>query len=476
MSTQHPDSSQKENGGILQLWWVLLLAFFLRVLLAATALIAANGSVTAFHTLDTGSYIQVAQEWASTGRFTANGLPEIVRTPGYPLLLLPGAWLGQLEIISVGLQILISCLTVYLVYRVAQMLFKSDRAAIVSALLYAIEPLSVLFTARILTETLFAFLVVLFLYLLGRYFEKPTPAYLVASALVLAATAYVRPISLYLPFLLAPLLLVWALRRRQGAALAVGAAAMFLVVSIGATGLWQWRNTTQTGYHGFSAISDINWYFYQGASVTAAQRGVPYYVVQDELGYSDLEIYFRQHPEQRSWGAGPVYEFMGAEGRKAVISDLPTYARIHLAGIFKTLTNPGGVEYLILLKLYSGSDFGVAVNAGLGETLRYMLLENPLLLFVNVLFAGLLAAYLLGSVPTLFAREARSVMLLAVVLVAAYLVFMSGGPQSLSRFRHPVMPELCILSGYTLAVLVPQWVSRRRGRRGRAVEAAVSES
>jgi hypothetical protein len=65
-------------------------------------------------------------------------------------------------------------------------------------------------------------------------------------------------------------------------------------------------------------------------------------------------------------------------------------------------------------------------------------------------------------------------MLLVVVLVAAYLVFMSGGPQSLSRFRHPVMPELCVLAGYTLAVLVPRWVGRRRGRRARALEAAAS--
>ncbi|HEX8230252.1 MAG TPA: glycosyltransferase family 39 protein [Chloroflexia bacterium] len=459
---------------MLQIKWVLLLAFGLRALLAIMALLVSGGDITAFHTLDTGSYIQAAQAWAATGRFAINGLPEIIRTPGYPLLLLPGAWLGHLELVAVGLQVLISCFTVYLVYRVGLLLFKSERIVTVCALLYAVEPLSILFTTRILTETLFTFLVALFLYLFLSYLERRALAYLVASALVLAATAYVRPISLYLPLLLAPVLLTWVVSRGRQLFLAVGLTALFLSVSLGAVRLWEWRNETQAAYHGFSAISDINWYFYQGASVTASHRGVPYYVVQDELGYSDLEVYFRQHPEQRAWRPGSVYEYMGSEGRKAVLADLPAYSRIHFTGVLKTLTNPGGVEYLLLLKLYEGSGFGIAVNAGMGETLRYLLIENPLLLLVNLLFGGLLAVYLLGSLLALSAREARSAMLLVVVLVAAYLVFMSGGPQSLSRFRHPVMPELCVLAGYTLAVLVPRWVGRRRGRRARALEAAAS--
>ena len=35
--------------------------------------------------------------------------------------------------------------------------------------------------------------------------------------------------------------------------------------------------------------------------------------------------------------------------------------------------------------------------------------------------------------------------------VAGYLWFASGGPHSLSRFRHPIMPIMCALAGAGLA-------------------------
>src|SRR5947209_7365022 len=103
--------------------YVLLLALVLRVALAVAAYVS-NGNVTAFHALDTGSYIQLADSLAHGKGFTgADGSPELVRTPGYPLLLVPGALLGSTELVGVLLQIAISCFTVYLVYKTGLLFF-----------------------------------------------------------------------------------------------------------------------------------------------------------------------------------------------------------------------------------------------------------------------------------------------------------------------------------------------------------------
>ena len=83
----------------------------------------------------------------SSGRYTRDGLPEIFRFPGYPILLMPGPLLGYPEIVAIAFQIMLSCLTVFLVYKIALMLFQRTDIAVFSAALYALEPLSVVYTS-----------------------------------------------------------------------------------------------------------------------------------------------------------------------------------------------------------------------------------------------------------------------------------------------------------------------------------------
>jgi Gpi18-like mannosyltransferase len=62
------------------------------------------------------------------------------------LLVIPGLLLDRLELVTILLQVVLSCFTVYMVYRTAKLLFKHQRVAIIAAVLYAIEPLSIMYT------------------------------------------------------------------------------------------------------------------------------------------------------------------------------------------------------------------------------------------------------------------------------------------------------------------------------------------
>ena len=105
-----------------------------------------------FYQPDTPTYLAPARELLAHCTFTVGGQPELARTPGYPLLLVPGVWLGHPVAVSIALQIVLSALTVAGVFVLAHELFADRRVARIAAVLYAVEPLSVVYSAVLLAE------------------------------------------------------------------------------------------------------------------------------------------------------------------------------------------------------------------------------------------------------------------------------------------------------------------------------------
>jgi len=432
---------------------ILILAFLLRVSVPVAALLRSHDPAV-FHARDTASYVTPAKELLSTGRFTSGGLPEIIRTPGYPILLIPGIVLGQIELVTILLQIVLSSATVYVVYRIGLLLFGNGAAARLGALLYAIEPLSVLYSSRLLSETLFTALIMVSLYWLLRYLKDRSLRQLMFSAVLFAASVYVRPIGYFLPALITALLLGWFLVRMRAQRTILLHIPLFLAVGMGLVGLWQVRNQVEAGYSGFSAITDTNLYFYPMAAVLAAKEGVPYYDMQKRLGYHNLEVYLEDHPEQLAWSRGRRYEWMRARALGVLRHNPGVYANIHLKGVLRVLLDPGAVEIRRLLRLYpeSGGLLGRIVDQGMGRTVLRLIRERPALFWSNLVLGMLLLAFYLLAVAGALKRKSASPLGLAALLaVAAYLILLSGGPNSTSRFRHPVMPIVAVLAGYGLA-------------------------
>jgi len=450
------DSSRNDHLSE-KLWLILWIGFFVRWILPLLAFIATKDR-TVFHSPDTGPYVELARRLAAGRGFSAGGIPEIVRTPGFPVFLLPGILLGHLAAWTIALQVLLSTLTIYLVYKISLALFADHKAALLSALLYAMEPLSVLYSAKLLTETLFTALITFFLYMTIRYFGTGRRRYLAVSALAVAASAYVRPIAYYLPFMLTMILLIRALWVRAGIRRRLTDALLFSVISLGLIAAWQVRNGLETGYSGFSAIAEKNLYFYKAASVVAADEGRSYYAVQKSMGYMDDSTYARNHPEQAGWSRAEKLEYMGKEGLRIIVHRPLTYAGIHLKGMLRTILDPGATEYLRLFKRYprSGGLLGTIIDRGVLATARDLARENPALFWSNVVLFPYLLAYLFFAAAGLAAPRpaGRDVRLVVLVLTALYLWILSGGANSLGRFRHPIMPVLCVLAGWGVSALL----------------------
>jgi 4-amino-4-deoxy-L-arabinose transferase-like glycosyltransferase len=453
------------------IFFLLFIAFIIRLSVPILVMIITKDKAN-FHTYDTITYLDPARELIFSGQFASklewpgtespspDSIPEIVRTPGYPVFLIPGILLGNLELVTIAQQIVLSCATVYMVYRIALIVFERIEVAHLCALLYALEPLSILYASRLMTETLFTFLITLSLYYLLIYQKSKSLSHILLSSFALAGSIYVRPVGYFLPILITLILIIWVLAQPQKRQILFIHAFVFLFVSMGLLGLWQVRNKIQADYSGFSAVTDMNLYFFAGAAVLSVQQGIPVYEMQNQMGYRDTNIYLLNHPEQRNWNQDERYTYMRREGIKLIRDNLGISAIIHLNGMLRVLFDPGANEYLRLFNLYSEPHgiLGAIIDRGLMKTLTVlwsMFLRNPLIPLSNILLGLILAMYLLWSIVGLRSKDlTKKSPLIILLCTASYLLIVSGGPVGTDRFRLPIMPIICVLAGYGLSRVI----------------------
>jgi 4-amino-4-deoxy-L-arabinose transferase-like glycosyltransferase len=142
---------------------------------------------------DTPAYILLAQNLISGKGYAYAGQPTAYRAPVYPLLL-AGAikMFGSYAIAAVRwLQFLAGLLTAYLCAAIAGMIF--GRAARKPALIVALFfPTLIIMTGEILTEAVATLVCAVFLYLLVRFFEKPSWSILTGLAATVGLATLVR--------------------------------------------------------------------------------------------------------------------------------------------------------------------------------------------------------------------------------------------------------------------------------------------
>ena len=427
---------------------ILMLAFAQRAGLPITAFLV-TGRTELFHSADSASYVDVARSLATEGQYARHGVPDAHRPPGYPVLLLPGVILGAVEPITIALQILLGCATVFLVFRIALELFGRADVARVAALLIALDPVSIRLSSMILSETAFTFVNTLFLLALCTYLRTRSTRDLWRSAAVLAATIYVRPINYFLPALVALALLV------EGGASAnwrraVGHAILLFALAMGLVGAWQVRNAAVAGTTEFSDVAASDLYFYEAASVVAAKERRPFREVQREMGFKNPERYFERHPEQRSWTLAERDRFLREEAVRTILGSPLTYAKLHAKAMLRALFDPGAIDLLRALGFYprSGGMLGVVMDRGIGGALAELAAERPFAFGLTILLSVEVVALLGFAAFGLASRGFVTTGTVALLGVAAYLWVLGGVAFAGPRFRLPLLPVLSIAAGY----------------------------
>jgi len=427
-------------------WNLLAVSVLLRSLFALLVwhLVGSQG----FLSPDTSSYVLSAQSLLH-GSFSLGTIPEIVRTPGYPLLLLPAIAGQHVVLIALLENLSLAAGSAWLVWKIASDLVPTSNAALWAVLFYCFEPVGFFCSEKLLSDLLFATQLLLFVWLTVRFLRKPTAIKLAGSALALGIATYTRPVSLFLGLWLVPLFLFFP--RRLSCANRIPRAIAFALLFTMTLLPWIARNAKVAGYRGFSAISDFNLYFYFGAAIEAELEHKSLSLKQQELGYGNEDLYFRAHPEQRHWPQAQIYEFRNAEGRRIISQHWLSFSMIHLRGCSVVLLDPAATAVLKPLQLYpeSGGLLHRAADEGLFRSTRWLLRQYPIAALALPLLGMQLGLYYFLAIAGL--RWIPCEVGALFVSLFFYFILISGGPMSEARFRAPIMPLVCIATGVAMA-------------------------
>jgi 4-amino-4-deoxy-L-arabinose transferase-like glycosyltransferase len=408
--------------------------------------------LSTLHYSDTISYVEPAESLLDEGRFASHGQPELFRTPGYSLLLLPGIALQHVELVTFFIQLILSVATIWLVYGIALDLFGDSRAALGAALLMAVEPLAIIFTSALLSETLFTFVFVLFLRYFLRYLSSHKVVDLAVCGLLLAAATFVRPVTYYLPAALVVGLSARALWLGQPR-LRLIHCGVFAVASVVPLAAWQMRNARVADYSAFSASADFNLYYHHAAWAIAQHRGQTLGSVQDEFGIRDDNAFDATHPDLRSASRAQRFAFMGLEGKRLVRQYFPEWVKVQIRNVMMIALNPGGTSFLQLATTTPVPRPQRLASAGVLATVRQMAAETPILFFASLVLGAVVGCMYLLSFLGWSASLKRRPWEMAVLLgITGYFVATSAAVVE-ARLRHPVMPMLCLLGGAGIVVL-----------------------
>lgn len=400
---------------------------------------------------DSSTYDEPARALLKTGRFAVNPdhpeSPMIVRTPGYPLFIAAHYLIFGINLRPILItQILLSVIPIVVIFLLCLRL-RGPRAALIAAILMALEPISFVYAPALLTDSLFMMLMALIAatgILLIQAGEKEMRwAWLLGLAIALSA--HLRPINYYLigPAL-AGMVIVKRLQGRPARRL-MGLAAALAAPWIVLVGGWQLRNAAVAGTTEFSAIQSVNLLHYRAAGVIALRDGVT---------FEEAQKFVKAEFDQGEMTPAERYRTYRREALKIL--------REHPGLTLTTMSD--GLKLLLLntpdigLKSYIGQNIEVSPYQHWREmTLKQFydnwIRRNPGKLFLNIFFLSPVSDLLYLGVLFVpwrrwrnLAREAVTIHLFLVGLLL-YLSLISAGPEANFRFRLALIPVLALYSG-----------------------------
>jgi 4-amino-4-deoxy-L-arabinose transferase-like glycosyltransferase len=444
----------------------------LEIILVAAALLRAPLVIVAvwsgperLFTPDSEDYVALARSLAETNRFERDGRAEVFRTPGYPFFLLSGMPFGNSWWLAVAMvQVLLDVTLVYLTIQIARRLF-DDRVALWAGLLQAVSPLSVAYSVRILSESLFAFLLGLAIVLLIYHFRTARAGGLVGGAGVAAVACYVRAVGLLFVAILLVILLGRLVRDlfRRAAASARSARHLACACGLLAAVLTPWvvRNGVVGGYVGFSTVAETNLFRYEAPAVLARVRRAEGMTVESARRL--LAEPLRSRAGEGGLTQAEEGRLGGRLAREVLFEHFGTWVVVHLKTSAACLL-PGITDVLEVLGATTPQRGTLAVlqREGLIAAARHYFGGSTWLLALCVP-AVLLPAVkyvLIGLCAIRWFRRSGGAVGWMLVLTAAALLLV-GGPASTPRFRVPVEPLLSVGAAAGLAWMV-RAVRRRK--------------
>lgn len=378
---------------------------------------------------------------------------ETFRTPGYAVYLAGfQAVLGTTDaarIAAIVGQIILGCISVWLVWRIALRMTQSPVGSLIAAGIVAVHPALLLQDNLLLSETLFTTLLLASVWLTFPVDGRPTYRRAALAGLCIGLSALVRPITI----MLAPSLAFWLFfvgllpaasgaRRRHFAAAAV----LAFVSALPMAG-WMARNAEIGLGWRLSSVPQVNAWFYTAAHIDIAEAGGDLFndwpaAVERQMATLQATVDERIASGEVIGESFDVFDVSKALAMERIAASPDTYGKLFARSVIKfSLDHSMGGMSKLLGYQWQPTGFGSQLLSGQLGAIPW----SPGLV-VALTWTGFNALIMLlsgiGLVVLIIRRRYGAMLLLLGVMTYFILATQTNG---LERFRVPVIGIQAVL-------------------------------
>lgn len=415
---------------------------------------AVSTDPNAYRTNDSARYTALATELVEHRTFSADGQPEVMRTPGYPLFLASLMTLGVSGHLVVIVQIGLAFVVAAMVWNLVQSRAPPVNNKIAAAGAFGIVVLDPAFTSaqlHLMTETLFVLFLTLGLLFISKYEVGGETKNLWAALVSFTMATFVRSIGLYLvPLLIVLLCVRTVLRRTESWRLRLTHLALALVAYGAIVGAWTMRNHQVSGVATFSSAGATHLYENLAAASVARAKDRSWHEVRSEFRSHSYNITDNE-AERAEYAWGQTVNILSEHPKEALF--------VALQGTITILLDPGTGQFANFMGLRE-SDTGLTskyYDLSLSEFVRYMLREERALTAL-VALGGLWMLFFWGSCAAggiaTFGSD-WTFFHVFMILMAIYFIGLAAGPSGMARYRIPALPIFAYYGGIGFAWLWP---------------------
>ena len=386
---------------------------------------------------DTGPYVDLAQNLLQFGEFSRSEappfVPEIFRTPGYPVFLAVINLIGIHDPYAILLcQELIYLLSVLIFFTYGREVFGQNMTAAATVFML-VDPSGLYYPKQFLSEVLFMPFVLGGVLAIGHYSVRNNWRYLLLAGGLFGIGAMVRPALTYFPLLAAGVLLLfhWCSRR------VCWHTGLFLLCFSLMLTPWLARNYYHFGKLFMSGQASNLFANYQIADLWQTARGIPYYQGQKLIARQLADSVNRQSQKlQRPLDVVEIYHLQLNFALHEILKYPGAYLLQTGFGVLKTMIGTNLTEMYTALRLPGKrANFYDQQDAGFFAKVNGFLRAQSGFELSMILFRILLAGFaLLGVLPIL---RSKNCVLWMILLSNIYFISIPGSV-GVSRFRFPV--------------------------------------
>jgi hypothetical protein len=356
-----------------------------------------------------------------------DGLPETMRTPGYPLFLTFCAAMGMGIREVVLVQHLLSAGLAGGVYYLARSLGTPKGLAFLACLLYGLDFPSLQAANRVLTEAPFTLVLFLVVWIAIEWTRKGctvTPFAAALAGFLGGLSALVRPISV---FYIAPLgVALWISAKKRRLLNLIVLAASFITLPLA----WAYRNQREAGVFSLSSITGESLLFWRAAGVLA---------IGEEGDFDTIRAFhaerLRKIAVDRLAANGVGEASMVPHAKKAEVYS-------HLAR--EILLDHPWSTFVLTVK-----GAGAALLGGGGVPIsRLTGLPHNYARFIGAVYGAVCFFCFMLGIHLMWKANWRAALFL--LITVGYFTLIPAGGEAYSRFRVPVVP--CYVVGVSLGV------------------------